>query len=76
MYSFPALPSPIKKDWNHVQGLHPQVLQMCRVSASDETQGTWVAVMHDLSEAAKARGLTGEPPHLPIQSLHALKKEQ
>ncbi len=31
MFSFPAIPYPIKEDWDHTQSLHPRVIQFSKM---------------------------------------------
>ncbi len=45
MFSFPAIPVPIKAEWDHFQKLHPRVLQFSRVVANMEIVMQWEAVM-------------------------------
>jgi hypothetical protein len=71
VYRFPALPSPIKEDWERMQNLHPLVLHFSKAYRSLETQRKWEKSMHELSAAAEEDEVAEAPPNYQIQSLHA-----
>ncbi len=73
VFTFPPIPYPIKEDGDHVQNLHPRVLQLSKAFWSLETQNKWEGIMHELSVAAETDGWTNVPPHYQIKNLHERK---
>ncbi len=53
MFTFPSLPVPTKEDWNHVESLRPNILELCTVFARPDVKVAWDLHIHDILEAAE-----------------------
>jgi hypothetical protein len=52
MFTFPSLPIPTKKEWNHVESLHPNILELCTVFAPPDVKVAWDQKMTDSDESS------------------------
>ena len=50
-YTFQSLPRPIKDDWNHIEALHPLVLELSYAQGSKEGKDKWKKAMKQLRDA-------------------------
>ncbi len=50
-YTFQALPWPIKDDWNHIEALHPLVLELSYAQGTKEGKAKWRLAMKQLRDA-------------------------
>jgi hypothetical protein len=51
-FTFPGLPQPIKEDWNHLESLRPNILEICTVFARLKVQTGWEVHIQDIIQAA------------------------
>ena len=50
-YTFQSMPWPIKEDWNHIETLHPLVLELSCADGSKEAKEKWRKAMKLLGDA-------------------------
>ncbi len=69
MFTFPSLPVPTKDEWNHVESLHPNILELCTVFARPYIKAAWDLHIQDMLEAADEEGLADSAAHVQIRAL-------
>ena len=69
MFTFPVLPVPFKEEWNHVESLHPKILELCTVFARPDIVAEWASHIHDMLEAAEEEGVADSHAHVQIRAL-------
>ncbi len=69
MFTFPSLPVPTKDEWNHVESLRPNILELCTVLARPDIKAAWDLHIQDMLEAAEEEGLADSPAHVQIRAL-------
>ena len=52
MYTFPSIPVPTKEEWNHVQSLRPNILELCTVFARPDAKAAWNSHIQEMLVAA------------------------
>ncbi len=73
MFNFPSLPVPTKDEWNHVESLHPNILELCTVFARPDIKAAWDLHIQDMLEAAEEEGLADSAAHVQIRALFNTK---
>jgi hypothetical protein len=69
MFTFPSLPVPTKEEWNHVESLRPNILELCTVFARLDVKVAWDLHIHDILEAAAEEGVVDAAAHVQIRAL-------
>jgi hypothetical protein len=69
MSTFPSLPVPTKEEWNHVESLRPNILELCTVFARPEIKAEWDLHIQDMVEAAEEEGAETTSVHVQIRAL-------
>jgi hypothetical protein len=69
MFTFPSIPVPTKEEWNHVESLRPNILELCTVFASAEIKSAWDLHIQDMLEAAEEEGVEITRAHVLIRAL-------
>ena len=66
-YTFPSMPWPIKEDWNHLEQMHPYVLELSYADGGAESKDTWRKAMRSICTVPGMEPLT--PVHEKISML-------
>ena len=66
-YSFPSLPWPEKEDWNHLEQLHPYVLELSYADGGAQSKDTWRKIMRSMRTVPGVEPLT--PVHMKVSML-------
>ena len=53
MFTFPSLPVPTKEEWNHVESLRPNILELCTVFARADIKAAWDLHIQEILEASE-----------------------
>ena len=69
MFTFPSLPVPTKEEWNHVESLRPNILELCTVFARPEIKAAWDLHISEMLEAAEEEGVEITSAHVQIRAL-------
>ena len=69
MFSFPSIPVPTKEEWNHVQSLRSNSLELCTVFARPDLKASWGSHIHDMLEAAEEESVLDSAAHVQIRAL-------
>jgi len=67
-YTFPSLPWPIREDWNHLEDLHPFVLELSYADGPAQYKDTWRKSMRLIRTLDGVESMT--PVHEKIRLLH------
>ena len=67
-YTFPSMPWPIREDWNHLEQMHPYVLELSYADGGAESKDTWRKTMRSIRTMPGMEPLT--PVHEKISMLH------
>ena len=73
MMTFPSIPMPTKEEWDHLQRLCPNILELCSVFASADVKTAWDLHIGDILGAAKDEGVPGAAAHVQIRALFNAK---
>jgi hypothetical protein len=69
MFTFPCIPMQTKEEWDHLESLCPNILELCTVFASADVKTAWDLHIGDILEAAEEEGVTGSAAHVQIRAL-------
>jgi hypothetical protein len=69
LFSFPSIPVPTKEEWNHVESLRPNILELCTVFARPDVKSAWEAHIHEMLDAAEEEGVLDSAAHVQITAL-------
>ena len=69
MFTFPSIPVPTKEEWNHVESLRPNILELCTVFARPDIKAAWDLHIQDMLEAAEEEGVADSAAHVQIRAL-------
>ena len=67
-YTFPSMQWPIKEDWNHLERMHPYVLELSYADGASQPKDTWRKAMRSICTVSGMEPLT--PVHEKISMLH------
>ncbi len=73
MFTFPSIPMPTKEEWDHLQRLCPNILELRTVFASADVKTAWDLHIGDILGAAKDENVTGAAAHVQIRALFNTK---
>jgi hypothetical protein len=73
MFTFPSIPMPIKMEWDHLESLDPNILELATVYASADVKTAWDLHIGDILGADKDEGVTGATAHVQIRALFDAK---
>ncbi len=68
-WTFPSIPVPTKEEWNHVESLRPNILELCTVFARADTKAAWDLHIQEMLEAAEEEGAEITSAHVQIRAL-------
>jgi hypothetical protein len=71
IFTFPSLPVPTKEEWNRVESLRPNILELFTVFARSraDVKVAWDLHIHDILEAAAEEGVVDSAAHVQIRAL-------
>ena len=56
-YTFQSMPCPIREDWNHIETLHPLILELSYAEETREAKDKWKKAMKQLRDTPGAWAL-------------------
>ena len=69
-YTFQSLPWPVKEDWNHIEALHPLVLELSSAHGKKDAEQMWRKAMKQLRDTPEIDRLT--PVHEKVSMANRL----
>ena len=69
MFTFPSIPVPTKEEWNHVESLRPNILELCSMFARADIKAAWDLHIQEMLEAAEEEGVEITRAHVQIRAL-------
>jgi hypothetical protein len=67
-YTFQSMPWPIKEDWNHIETLHPLVLELSYADGTQDAKNDWRKAMKQIQKSPEVERLI--PVHSKIRLIH------
>ena len=69
-YTFQSMPCPIREDWNHIEALHPLILELSYAEGTREAKDKWKKAMKQLWDTPGVDQLS--PVHEKVRLINEL----
>ena len=73
MFTFPSLPVPTKEEWDHMERLRQNILELITVFAPAAVKTEWNVLIQDVVQAAEEDGVADKSAHAQITAFYQKK---